>query len=171
MKTAMAQYLLTLAATVVFDLTIAIVVGLVASAILFIGKISNMDITVSAIDEQKLKERGIDFQGDHSGIRVVYLTGPLFFMSVNRLKETLNDLKDISTLIISVRGVPLVDMSGTEALHELCHVLQNKGVRVVFCGVQPKVKNMFVRSGVDALLGEENFFWSADMALRKLGGC
>lgn len=160
-----AKFLITMAATVVFDLTQAIIIGVVFASIMFMLKISNMEISIQEVDEKRLDEkckRTIKKPLTH--VRVVYFTGPLFFATVERLNSQLSEFDD-NILILSMRGVPLIDTSGIQALDELHHQLKLKNCKLMLCGLQPQVSHMLKRSVLADKIGEDMIFWSADQAI------
>ena len=165
--TAILQFLITMAATVVFDLTVAIVIGVVVSIISFVIKISDMQISICEVDETKLN--GAFCQG-HERTDVVYITGPLYFGTSNKLEEKLSCTSYKDSIIFSMRGVPFADLSGVQVLEELCKKLKAENTEIYFSSVQPKVMEMFRRCKIVEEIGEENFFWSADLALDKIAG-
>ena len=74
--------------------------------------------------------------------------------------------KDI--LIFSMRGVPLADISGVQALERIILQLSENNTAVYFTCVQPAVMELFERWGMKQKVGEENFFWSTDKALNQI---
>lgn len=165
LKTAILQFSITMAATVLLDLTFAILIGIVFSAIAFIVSLSDIEITVSGVDSRKLSDDGQPMDIDHTGTKIVYVTGPIFFASAEKLSEILCSLENIDTIILSMRGVPSLDASGAQTLLETCQHLKDSEITLLFAGVQPKVKKMLDRSDITAISGEEHFFWSAKHAI------
>lgn len=167
-KTAMFQYLITMAATVIFDLTIAILVGVLFSVIMFVLKVSDMTVNISDVDPSKLELK--DGAENLKSTRVVYITGPLYFGTSNKLSEKLSriEVNDGGKIIFSMRGVPIADISGVQALSELCGALSEKNVEIYFSCVQPAVDEMLTRCGLTEKYGKERFFWSTDKALIHL---
>ncbi len=164
-KGAIAKYLLTMAATVIFDLTQAILIGVVFALILFVVQVSNVGITVSEVDAKRLsRKEGLDADALRD-VRVAYLTGPLFFATVGRLRQELTEIGGV--LIISMRGVTLIDMSGIQALEELRENLMAQSGQMMVCSLQPQVESMLRRSGLLAKMGENAVFWSADKAIEE----
>jgi len=168
LKTAMLQYLITMAATVVFDLTIAIIIGVFFSIVTFIIKVSDMQINVSDIDPNKLKDK-TQYNENHRRACVIYITGPLYFGTANKLEEKLSDFAEKDLLIFSMRGVPLADISGVKVLEDLCVRLAQQDKAVYFTCIQPAVMEMFERCGMKEYIGEDRFFWSTDKVLSRLG--
>lgn len=165
LKTAIAQFLITMVATVIFDLTTAILVGVVFSFIFFVVRISDIEINLSDIDPARLKTDGICVKYNHDKTKVVYLTGPVFFTTTEKIRAELEDLKGMDYVIFSMRGVSLIDATGTKFFEEIYNMLQAEGTKVLFAGVQPKVMNYMKRSGVVGEIGEKYFFWSVEQSL------
>lgn len=163
-KTAVFQFSITMASTVVFDLTVAILIGVLFSLVMFVIKISDMQIFVSDVDPEKLPDSS-PLSEKHRRTGVVYITGPLYFATASRLENKLEELADKETLIFSMRGVPFADVSGVKALEELSLRLSEKNVSVYFTCVQPVVMEMFNRCGMKDSVGEEQFYWSTDKVL------
>ena len=169
LKTAIAQFTITMVATVVFDLTVAILIGIVASLIFFVIRISDIEINLSDIDKQRLEDNGIDIKYHHDKTKVIYLTGPVFFTTTERIKAEIENIEEqLDYVIFSMRGVPLVDTTGTQFFEEVCESLKEKGTKVLFSGVQPKVMSLMQRSGVVEQLGENHFFWSVEHSLLEI---
>ena len=166
-KTAMAQFLITMLATVVFDLTIAIVIGVVFSIVLFVVKVSDMQISISSVDPEKL-DNSTKFNEKHKRTSVIYIAGPLYFGTANKLEEKLSEIEEKDILIFSMRGVPLADISGVQALERIILQLSENNTAVYFTCVQPAVMELFERWGMKQKVGEENFFWSTDKALNQI---
>lgn len=168
LKTAIAQFLITMVATVIFDLTTAILVGVVFSILFFVVRISDIEINSSDIDSARLAANGINVRYKHDKTKVIYLTGPVFFTTTERIKAEVENLTDMDYVIFSMRGVPLVDTTGTQFFEEIFELLDAQGTRVLFAGVQPKVMNYMKRSGVVEKIGESNFFWSVEQSLMDI---
>ncbi len=166
-KTAMAQFLITMIATVVFDLTIAIVIGVVFSIVLFVVKVSDMQISISSVDPEKL-DNSTKFNEKHKHTSVIYIAGPLYFGTANKLEEKLSEIEEKDILIFSMRGVPLADISGVQALERIILQLSENNTAVYFTCVQPAVMELFERWGMTQKVGEENFFWSTDKVLQQI---
>lgn len=164
-KTAIITYLVTMLATITLDLTQAILIGGVLSAAVFLNQASSMKIDIHEVDIARMREQGTAIRGDIKGIRVAYLTGPLFFAATNNFSEAFANEEDIQVLILSMRAVPMIDISGIEALASLNESLRHTGKTLMLAGVQPDVMRYIERAGLDKEIGAENFFWSADRAI------
>ncbi|MBQ5334080.1 MAG: SulP family inorganic anion transporter [Oscillospiraceae bacterium] len=162
LKTAIFQFLITMAATVVFDLTKAILIGVVFSLIMFVVKVSDMQVTVAEVDQDKLDMENVDPE-KLNFTSVVYITGPLYFGTCAKLEDKVSSLGDSYNIIFSMRGVTVADISGIEALHEYCERLISQGRMVYFSCVQPPVMDLFERTGLkEDRFKHEMFFWSTD---------
>lgn len=165
LKSASAQFLVTMVATVLFDLVIAILVGIVAAMLLFVLKSCDLKIAVSDVKRQNAD--GTD--QIRTDVKVVYLTGPLFFGTQDQLTQAMVQLgEETHGVIFSVRGVPYIDESAISELETLLADLRGRGIRVMFSGVQPNVKHEMERTGFAAALGGENFAWDAIEAIETM---
>jgi SulP family sulfate permease len=124
-----------------------------------------MEVEVRTVDADRMRMRGIDIKTEAKNIRVAYLTGPLFFAATNTFNEAFAHEEDVDFLILSMRAVPLIDLSGIEALTGLAETLHAQDKTLMLAGVNPKVMYMLQRAGADLLVGKDNFFWSADRAI------
>ena len=166
-KVAISKYLITMLSTIVFNLTIAIVLGVIYSMFDFMAKLSDIDISISDVDTEKLD--GIN-RHDTRGTCVVYITGPLFFATVEKMETELTGLIKHKNVIFSLRGVPLADTSGMYAFYELMEKLVENNVNICFASVQPKVLEQFKANNILKLSGENNVFWDSNAALHNLFG-
>lgn len=165
-KSSILQYVLTMVSTVVFDLTVAIVIGVVAAMIVFVVKSSELRVTSSDIDEDKLK--GKVCSGHHEEFKVVYVSGPLFFGTQEKLINQLEALCGNPQVILSMRGVPTADDISLSELERLYNTLREKGTQISFTGVQTAVSEMMDRAGFRERIGEEHFYWDAVAAIKAL---
>ncbi len=168
-KTAMFQFLITMIATVIFDLTIAILIGVLFSIIMFVLKVSEMTVNISDVrtDNMDVDENALS---KFKKTKVAYITGPLYFGTANKLRQRLDEVvtDDEEYVIFSVRGVPIADLSGVNAFSELCDELLKQDKKIYFSCVNPAVAEMFQRCGLEEKIGSENFFWSTDKVLEKM---
>jgi SulP family sulfate permease len=117
------------------------------------------------VDAERLKQKGIETAGNCQHVRVAFLTGPLFFAATGQFNEAFADLKETHALILSMRGVPLIDTAGIEAIHRLHERLHKQGGTLMFAGIHDSVSNVIKRGGLTEIIGAENFFWSSDQAI------
>ena len=159
-KGGISKFVLTMLTTVLFDLTIAIAVGVLFSIALFIVKISNLQVSVSELDSEQL---GATAQVRRH-IQVIYITGAVFFGSLEQLESGLSKA-DGEVLVISMRGVPFLDTSAVSFLLEYCQARQDEGVSVLFSSIQPSVRVMLDRAGITDVIGPGAYYLNAKDAI------
>lgn len=164
-KAAILAFAVTMVCTVALDLTQAILVGVAVSAVLFLKSISELEVQVQEVDPERLREKGIQNAGRCRHAKVAYLTGPVFFAAVDTMNSALLHLGTTHTLILSMRGVPLLDICGVQALTKLAEKMQENGCTLMLASVQPQVMKMMERGGLIDRIGQDNIFWSADQAI------
>ena len=163
---ALAGMLVTMLATVVLDLTQAILIGLAISAVMYVRQSAgSVDVRREGIDLARMRAQGHQLEVAHPDVHVYYLTGPIFFGSVHTVLEAFADAGTYRVLVISMRGVPVVDVMGAQALLRIVERQQRRGGLVFLSGVQPAVRQLFERTGLIALVGEDRVVWSADRAI------
>lgn len=168
-KGAMTGFLLTLLTTVIIDLTAAIVVGVGYAFILFVMRSSDIEINISGLDKDKMPDKGESLANIKEKIRVVYLAGPIFFASMNKIEESLAKMGATDIVIFSMRGVPAMDASGVQLLKETLTQLREQNIEAYFCGVQNNVYSMMIRGEIiEFFEGENRFYWSADKVILAL---
>jgi SulP family sulfate permease len=164
-KTDILAFFITMLATITLDLTQAILIGSLVAGAVFLNKIAGIEIDVQDIDPEKLKARGIETSASCQHVRVAFLTGPLFFAASGQFNEAFANLGQTHALILSMRGVPLIDTSGIEALRNLYERLHKQGGTLMFAGVHDNARAMLERGGLLEEIGAQNFFWSSDQAI------
>lgn len=160
--------------TIVFDLVVAIEVGIVMAAILFLVRMSN----VTEIRGWKYLGEDIDEDNDPESIRLkqvpantaVYeIVGPMFFAAADKFMDI--ELKShIKVLIIRMRGVPAMDVTALRSLEKIKDTCQKKGITFVLSHVQEQPRQMMEKAGFAAKVGEENFRANIDEALEYAKG-
>jgi SulP family sulfate permease len=159
-KGGISKFVLTMLTTVLFDLTIAIAVGVLFSIALFVVKISSLQVLVSELDEKRLELPS----EINRHIQVIYITGAVFFGSLEQLESGLSKAEG-DVLILSMRGVPFIDTSAVAFLLEYCHARQKEGRTVLFSSIQPSVKTMLDRAGITDVIGEDSYYFNAKDAI------
>ena len=148
--------LLTFALTVVFDLTVAIEVGLVLAAFLFMHRMSevvaigsNMTLLEEDADDLTYPAQPSQRAQLPEGVEVYQVSGPLFFAVANRLDEVLNQFpKAPRVFILRLRLVPLIDASGVTALRQLLKRCARSGTRVILSGLREQPRAILAQMGV-----------------------
>ncbi|MBI5649166.1 MAG: SulP family inorganic anion transporter [Chloroflexi bacterium] len=164
-KTAMVTFAITMLATITLDLTQAILIGAFLSGAVFLNQSASITIDVQQVDPEKLRQRGIENASNCRHVAVAYLTGPLFFAAAGNFNEAFAHLNDTHALILSMRGVPLIDTSGLQALNTLRERLAQKNGTLMLAGMHDDVRTMMERGGLIQTIGADNFFWSSDQAI------
>lgn len=169
LKHALTGMLVTMVATVALDLTQAILIGIAISALIYISQSAgSVGVTSEPVNLDRLKQIGHRLLTTDSSVHIYYLTGPLFFGSVSTVLEAFKNAGDWRALIISMRGVPMIDAMGIQALDQIVETQRHRGGQVCFSSLQPAVRDMFARTGMLERVGEQNIFWSADQAIVAL---
>ncbi|HCG36733.1 MAG TPA: SulP family inorganic anion transporter [Clostridiales bacterium] len=164
-KTAIFKFSITMIATVVFDLTIAILIGIAVSALLFLWQAAKLEVNFSRVKNEKFIDHR-NVEKNHPRTTVVYVTGPVFFANAGTLVKKMEEIDpNCNELIFSLRGVPVMDISGVETICELCEEWKQKGTRIKICGTNNRVRTALERAEIEKRTSQGLFFWSVDKAL------
>lgn len=138
--TAILLFLVTMLSTIIFDLSIAIVIGVIFGCVFFIAKSAKISIITENIDWQRM-----DMAHSDAGSNwvVVYITGPLFFMSASQLKSELDKAVDKEGIIFSLRGVPSIDLTARDIFADYFSVAEVNKQKLIFTAMQPEVEKQF----------------------------
>ncbi|MBK8900183.1 MAG: CBS domain-containing protein [Anaerolineaceae bacterium] len=170
LKHALIAFSITLVATVVLDLTQAILIGFGISTLIFMAQMSDLQITRKPVEVERLTTLGQQFLHPNQDVAVYYLSGPLFFAAARRLLDFVESYdRPDATLIFSIRGVPLVDATGVEVMREILHRQRHGGGDLLLTSMDDRVRQLLERSDVLTELGPDHVFWSADKAIASLG--
>jgi SulP family sulfate permease len=127
--------LVTFALTVAFDLTLAIEVGVVLAAFVFMHRMST-SVSVAAVEDGDAEEEPDARQRLPEGVEMFRFSGPLFFAVANRLDQVLDPIREPPKIfILRLRQVPLIDASGVTALEEFVNRCQKMGTAVILSGL------------------------------------
>lgn len=174
-KSDVAVLLTTFSLTVLVDLTVAIEVGMVLAAFLFMRRMA--EVTNVSIVTRELTDGDNDEDDDPNsvrrrevprGVEVFEINGPFFFGAAEQFKDTLGQIaKKPKVLIIRLRDVPAIDSTGLHALHELARSCKHDGTLLLLADVHAQPMFALVRSDMLVELGEENLFGNLDDALDR----
>ena len=163
--------------TVVFDLTVAIEVGLICACLLFMRRMAETTDVKIISDEINPEEESSDFQLGNlehltipEGVEVYEINGPYFFGAGNKFEEIMGALhrgRRPKVRVIRMRKVPFVDSTGIHNLTNLCLMSQGEGIQVVLSGVNSQVQATLHKAGFDTMLGEENICSHINLALER----
>lgn len=159
------KFLATMAATIIFDLTVAIVVGVSIALVLMVARLSHLQINYEKVDMTRVGITDAALCSRYDNAMVAYITGPLLFANIPVLEQLPSHLDGCDTLLLSMRGVPQLDMSGAQALMGILQTLREEGIDVVLCGLPTGAMEMMHRSGIYDMMGAGNFYWSVERAL------
>ena len=165
---------LTFILTVIFDLTIAIEVGLVLACFLCMRRMAETT-QVSVLTDEINPEMETEMEAGNiehliipEHVEVYEINGPYFFGIANKFEDIMNGMNDVPAVrIIRMRKVPFIDSTGMHNLQNLIEMSHNNGIEVVLSGVNEKVGATLKKNGFNALLGEQNICSNINEALNK----
>ncbi|MDR0232052.1 MAG: sulfate permease [Dysgonamonadaceae bacterium] len=166
--------LVTFFLTVIFDLTIAIEIGLLFAMLLFMRRVSESS-NISVITDELNMETDAEKTADNDklilskGIEVYEIDGPFFFGIANKFDESMKQIggEKPKVRIIRMRKVPFMDSTGLRNLESLYRLSTKEGIQLVLSGVNDKIKNMLNKSGFADKIGKDNICSNINEALVK----
>jgi SulP family sulfate permease len=165
--------LVTFFLTVIFDLTVAIEVGVLIACLLCMKRMAETT-NVSVLSDEIDPNADSDVQGnlEHltipEGVKVYEINGPYFFGIGNKFEEMMGDMGGRAKVrIIRMRKVPFIDSTGVHNLQNMCKMCSQMGVKVVLSGVNPKVMKVIEDAGMDDVVGKENICSHINLALQR----
>ena len=164
-KGAILKFTITMIATVLFNLTTAIVIGITTGLILLVVKCCAIEIAVEDVDYSRIDSEPAT---DHKKWAIVYITGPMFFMTADTIKAKLDELADRDHIVLSLRGVPMADITAVGVMMDYYKSATEQGKSVTFSSIQPAVMEIFTRAGLTDMAGKKSFYFSVDKALNEL---
>ena len=165
--------LITFFLTVIFDLTVAIEVGLLIACVLFMKRVmETTEISVIRDEIDPNLESDLEVHEEHlmlpRGVEVYEINGPYFFGIATKFEETMAQLGDRPKIrIIRMRRVPFIDSTGIHNLTNLCEMSQKEKIHIILSGVNEKVHAALQKSGFYELLGAENICSNINEAVAK----
>lgn len=165
--------LTTFGLTVLIDLVIAIEVGMVLAAFLFMRRMA--EVTSVAAVRQEF-DGGRSPEGEAlpelpAGVVVYEIEGPFFFGAAEKFKETLGEIsRKPRVLVLRMRHVSAIDSTGLNALKDLIRRSRKDGTRVILSGIHAQPMAALARAGLLDELGEENLVGSLSEALEVIRG-
>jgi len=165
--------LVTLILTVIFDLTIAIEVGLLLAIVLFLKRTSE-SVSIKVFHDEIDPNQESDVATEQEkllipdGVEVYEIDGPYFFGIANKFDEVMKEVGDAPQVrIIRMRKVPFIDSTGLHNLATLCKQSSKEGIEVVLSGVNPTVHATLVKAGFEKLICPENICPNINVALER----
>ena len=155
--------LLTFTLTVVFDLVVAIGVGIVLACILFMKRMSD-ETEIKGWKYEQTEDDSYKLADIPKAVRVFEISGPMFFGMTDRVAN-ITTKKYTKCLIIRMRSVPAIDATAMNALEDLCDKCYSKGITVIFSHVNEQPMQSMKKAGLYDKVGAENFREHIDDAL------
>ena len=169
-KSDVAVLIVTFILTVFFDLVVAIEFGMVLAAFLFLKRMSDVAQIRQWVDKENLDDPVLSEDSDLKQVpknTVVYeVFGALFFGAANNFLNVIND-ETKNVLILRMRNVPAMDISGLDALEETLAICQKRGMTLLLSHVNAQPYRVLEKSGFIQTIGPDNICESTDQALEK----
>lgn len=165
-KPDVAVLLITFVLTVFGDLVIAVNIGVLLAALLFMKRMSE-SVSIEVQSHESLRDEVADGNFSlHPGTVVYMMEGPFFFGAAERLESTLERVHShADTLVLRMGQVPFIDATGMQSLWDLLDVCKKNGTRLVLSEARPNVLEKLRRTGLLGKIGRENVFGH----IRQLG--
>lgn len=174
-KSDVAVLLTTFFLTVIFDLTVAIEVGLLLAMLLFMRRMTEVTHVSVIRDEIDLSQESEVPHAEErltvpKGVEIYEIDGPFFFGIANKFGECMKEIGDKPKVrIIRMRKVPFMDSTGLHNLESLYRLSAMEHIHMILSGVNPQVHKVLTKSGFAAKVGEENICSNINEALQKAG--
>lgn len=165
--------LLTFGLTVILDLTVAIELGMVMAAFLFMrrmAQVTQVNVITGGMDDDHEEEREDAGSKIHvpKGVEVYEINGPLFFGAAHKFEEALSQVERRPRLmIIRMRYVPAVDSTGLRMLGQIVRKSRKQKIGVILSGVQEQPMHAMEQAGLLDLIGRENVCTHFDAAVQR----
>jgi SulP family sulfate permease len=146
--------------TVFADLVIAVNIGVILAALLFMRRMAeSVEIQAHNSDSLAIELQGLGIYKLPADVMVYSIEGPFFFGAVDNLERTLMSTNtEASTLIVRLAHVPFMDITGLQALDEALDVFRKRHIKVMVCETNERVFRKLAKAGLVEKVGEENFF-------------
>ncbi len=169
-KSDVAVLVITFLLTVIFDLVVAIEIGMVLAVFLFMKRMADTTEVKSWIYKEDLNETEISQHTDLKDVpenTMVYeITGPMFFGAANDYLSFIGE-KNKSVLILRMRNVPAIDVTGLETLEEIFDACNKQGITLILSHVNRQPMQVLRKAGFDKRLGNENICLNIEASLRR----
>ncbi len=172
-KSDVAVLLTTFLLTVIFDLTIAIEIGLLLALVLFMKRMSEVTRITVAKDQLDLSNESEIYHEEEKlivpqGVEVYEIDGPFFFGVANKFDECMKTIGDNPRIrIIRMRKVPFMDTTGLHNLESLYRLSTKEKIQVILSGVNEQVRSTLQKSGFADVIGEKNICKDIHAALQR----
>lgn len=162
--------LTTFALTVFVDLVVAVNIGVILAALLFMRRMATAVAVQLHSDRDMQRELSANGLSSLPADVMVYsIDGPFFFGAVETFERALGQTHtDPKVLILRLGGVPFMDITGLQALEEAIRQLQKRGIRVVLCELTERVENKLRKAELLTLIGHDNVYTDIGAVLQQL---
>ncbi len=172
-KSDVSVLLVTFLLTVIFDLTVAIEVGLLIAMFLFMKRVSETTRVSVVKNELDLSDEGEIHHDEEvlslpKGVEVYEIDGPFFFGVASKFDDVMHTMGDKPKIrIIRMRKVPFMDSTGLHNLENLFRLSTDEGIHLILSGVNDSVRRILIQSGFDRKIGAENICSNINEAIEK----
>ena len=153
--------------TVVFDLVVAICVGIVLSTVMFMKRMSDVTDAYGwkEIDETTDKDN-VNLKVIPEGAMVYEITGPIFFGASNKIADVIKR-SDKKVLVLRMRSVPAIDATGIHSFESIIKACEKNGATLIMSHVNKQPMQVLKKSGMYKKIGKENICDNIDTALER----
>lgn len=159
--------LVTFVLTVVFDLVVAIIAGVILATVMFMKRMSDVTDAYGWKEfDESTDENSINLKHIPDGAMVFEITGPIFFGVSNKIADVIKSA-DKKVLILRMRSVPTIDATGIHSFESLIKACQKNGSTLIMSHVNAQPMKVLKKSGMYKEIGKENFCENIDKALAR----
>lgn len=156
--------------TVIFDLVIAIEIGIVLSSFMFMKRMSD-SINIQNISSENKSEESLfdeELLSLPKEVLIYEINGPLFFGAARQFQETITNTHiEPKVVIIRMRYVPLIDATGYQSLKEIIKTYKSKNIQVILSGISDSLSKDFEKHGMDRVIEEKFVVRNIEKAIEK----
>ncbi|MGX8797057.1 SulP family inorganic anion transporter [Fusibacter sp. JL298sf-3] len=164
--------------TVFVDLVVAIEVGMVLAAMLFMKRMAEescvREMTRDTAEEAEHFTPAFDVEVMNAlptGVQMYEINGPMFFGVADKFLEVLNSIdSETEVIILRLRNVPCVDATAIHSMKRFITLCKNKGIQLLVTGIQPQPYTSFEKAGLIEAIGKEHFYEKFETALERTAG-
>jgi SulP family sulfate permease len=169
-KTDVAVWVTTFALTVLADLTVAVEVGMILAALLYIRRVSSTT-TVDQVTPEYLEEGRVHILQDKhipDYVTILRIHGPFLFGTADKLQGVVDRIDELTPIVIfRLRNMTAIDATGLRALEDLTERLRSSGRAAIFCGARDQPRAVMEQAGFFDLVGAENVCPNVEAALNR----
>lgn len=165
LRTSLVMFFATMAATILFDLTTAILVGVGIAVLRLLSRLSHLDIRYAPVDCDQLSIEDEATRERLKNAMTCYVNGPIMFANAQTIEGLSDQFGGCHTVYMSLRGVNDMDISGAQAMMTLAGTLKAKGTTLILTGLPDRAKRMADRCGLTEAVGETHFYHAIDRAV------